>query len=66
MKNDCSAGMKARGAFDERPAFAQIDQIGLAPWSHAYGGPAYGLNGQSRRLPALAYFSIHVDEARLN
>jgi hypothetical protein len=66
MKNNGSAGMKARGTLDEGPALAQIDQIGLTARSHSYCGPANRLNGQPWRLPALDYFSIHVDEARLN
>lgn len=66
MKHDGSAGMKARGTLDERPALAQIDQVGLATRPHAYGGPPNRFNWQARRPPALHYFSIHVYDTRLN
>jgi hypothetical protein len=66
MKNDGRAGVKPRRTLDEYPALAQINQVGLATRSHADGRPTNRLDRQPGRSPALDYFSIHVDEVRLN
>jgi hypothetical protein len=66
MKNNGGAGMKPRGTLHECPALTQINQVCLTTRSHADCGPPNRLDRQPGRSTALDYFSIHVDEVRLN
>lgn len=66
VKHDVGAGMKACSPLDERAALAQIDQCRLPAGAQAYAGPADGFDWPTWRSTPLDYFSIHVDEARLN